>query len=344
MRVSVVIPAYNASSFLAETLDSISAQLRSPDEVIVVDDGSVDDTNRIASSHPVVTKVVRRENGGIAAARNDGIEASTGDLLFLLDADDLWHPLYLQRMVEVMESHPAMISGFARFSCFCHPADPPTPFEDEIDAGTIEHDAWSFVRSASRGLPILPSFFCIRLPALRRLGKRPYIDGHLGGGEASYLPGMLVAMGPMVEHPAPLGRYRMHADAVTGDEVDSARTMVPALEDLFNEVSTRQDLGIDREGRRAIRTYVCDWIRRCARRLGGAGHHAEARRLMAKGIALGDTRSAGFLAASLVPMLASRRVWVSSWRPESVRRAEGTPFWNPVDVSSESSDEVADRI
>ena len=73
MRLSVVIPAYNASSLLGETLDSVAGQVRSPDEVIVVDDGSVDDTNDIARKHPAVTKVLRRENGGIAAARNDGI-------------------------------------------------------------------------------------------------------------------------------------------------------------------------------------------------------------------------------------------------------------------------------
>jgi glycosyltransferase involved in cell wall biosynthesis len=343
MRISVVIPAYNASSVLGETLDSISNQVRRPDEVIVIDDGSVDDTSDIAVSHPAVSRVIRRENGGIAAARNDGIEAATGELLFLLDADDLWHPIYLERMTRMMETTPGAVSGFSRFRGFCHPVDPPAPYEENVDPQVLEHDAWGFSRRANRGLPILPSFFCARVGALRHLGARPYIDGHLGGGEACYLPGMLAAMGPMVEHVAPLGRYRMHAAAVTGDEVDSARSMVPALEDLSREVSTRQDLGIDDQSRRAIQTYACDWIRKCARRLGGAGHRSEARRLMAKGVALGDPRAVGFLAASLVPMLASRRVWVSAWRPESVRRAEGTPFWNPDDVPSESSDEMIDR-
>ena len=344
MRISVVIPAYNASSLLKETLDSISDQARSPDEVILVDDGSVDETHDIASAHPAVTKIVHRENGGIAAARNDGIEAATGDLLFLLDADDLWHPIYLERMTEVMQSNRDALSGFARFSSFCHPDDPPAPFEERVGRVVVEHDARSFSRSANRGLPILPSFFCARLSALRRLGRRPYIDGHLGGGEACYLPGMLVAMGPMVEHQNPLGRYRMHKAAVTGDEVDAARTMVPALEDLSREVSSRHDLGIDDQSRKEIQTYTCDWIRKCARRLGGAGHRSEARRLMAKGVALGDPRAAGFLAASLVPMLASRRVWISAWRPESVRRAEGTPFWNPEEIRSESETGMSERL
>ncbi|MCP4068585.1 MAG: glycosyltransferase [Phycisphaeraceae bacterium] len=343
MRVSVVIPAYNASSLLGETLDSVSAQLRAPDEVIVVDDGSVDDTARIAAEHPAVTRVISRKNGGIAVARNDGIERSTGELLFLLDADDLWHPIFLQRMIEVMEANPDALSAFARFNCFCHPAEPPSAFEKTVPADLVKHDAPSFSLAANRGLPILPSFFGVRLEALRRLGRRPYIEGHLGGGEAAYLPGLLVAMGPLIEHEAPLGQYRMHASAVTGDEVDAARTMVPALVDLYQEVSSRQELGIDDVSRKAIQTFACDWIRKCARRLGGAGHRAEARRLMAKGVAMGDPRAAGFLAASLVPMLASRRVWVSAWRPESVRRAEGTPFWNPEHVSPESSDEVVDR-
>ena len=173
MRISVVIPAYNASSLLRETLDSISNQVRCPDEVIVVDDGSVDDTNEIASGHPAVTRVIRRANGGIAAARNDGIEAATGDLLFLLDADDLWHPIYLQRMAGVMASNPEALSCFAGFSCFCHPTESPAPYEDQVDAKIVAHDAPSFRRAANRGLPLLPSFFGVRLTAIRRLGTRP---------------------------------------------------------------------------------------------------------------------------------------------------------------------------
>ena len=327
MRVSVVIPAFNATSFLSETLDSLANQVRKPDEVIVVDDGSIDGTAALAERHPIVTQVIVRPNGGICAARNDGIEASDSDLVFLLDADDLWHPTYLERMIAMMEKHPEALAGFTRYRCFLHPEEGPTPYERAIDDTVTIHDASSFSRVANQGLPILPSFYCARREALVRLGARPYIEGQLGGGEACYLPGMLVAMGPLVEHIAPLGRYRMHAAAVTGDEMDAFRTMIPSLRDLDRDVRRRTELQIPVAARRAIRSYVCAWIRKCGRRL-GFRYPSEGRRIFWIAIRLGSLKAAGLYAMSFIPGIAGRRVWVSAWRPESVRRAEGTPFWS----------------
>ena len=327
MRVSVVIPAFNATSLLPETLESLASQVRKPDEVILVDDGSIDGTAALAEQYPVVTKVIVRPNGGICAARNDGIEASDSDLVFLLDADDLWHPIYLQRMIAMMEEHPEAIAGFTRYRCFCSPSERPAPYEGRVDDASVVHDASSFSRVANRGLPILPSFYCARREALARLGARPYIEGQLGGGEACYLPAILVAMGPLVEHVEPLGRYRMHAAAVTGDEVDAARTMIPALEDLNRDLTGRPELQISTTARHAIRVYVREWLRKCGRRL-GFGTPSEGRRVFLKSVYMGDLKAAGLLMMSLVPGIARRRVWVSAWRPDSVRRAEGTPFWS----------------
>ena len=327
MRVSVVIPAFNAGSLLPETLDSLASQVRKPDEVIVVDDGSIDGTAALAERHPIVTQVIVRPNGGICAARNDGIEASDSDLVFLLDADDLWHPTYLERMIAMMEKHPEALAGFTRYRCFLHPEERPVPYEAVVDDAFVVHDASSFSLVANRGLHILPSFYCARREALSRLGDRPYIEGHLGGGEACYLPAMLVAMGPLVEHVEPLGRYRMHAAAVTGDEVDAARTMIPALEDLNRDVRRITELKIPVAARKAIRIYVRDWLRKCGKRL-GFGSPQEGRRVFLKAIRMGDLKATGLYAMSFVPGIAGRRVGVSAWQPESVRRAEGTPFWS----------------
>ncbi|MDE0888587.1 MAG: glycosyltransferase family 2 protein [Phycisphaerales bacterium] len=327
MRVSVVIPAFNAVSLLSETLDSLASQVREPDEVIVIDDGSIDGTAALAEQHQIVTRVIVRTNGGICAARNDGIEASDSDLVFLLDADDLWHPIYLQRMIAMMEKHPEALAGFTGYRCFSHPEEGPAPYERAINDTVAIHDASSFSRIANQGLPILPSFYCARREALARLGARPYIEGHLGGGEACYLPAMLVAMGSLVEHIAPLGRYRMHAAAVTGDEVDAARTMIPSLRDLDRDVRRRTELRIPVAARHAIRSYVCDWLRKCGRRL-GFGSPSEGRRVFWIAIRMGNFKAAVLYAMSFIPGIAGRRVWVSAWRPASVRRAEGTPFWS----------------
>jgi glycosyltransferase involved in cell wall biosynthesis len=327
MRVSVVIPAFNAISLLPETLDSLANQVRKPDEVIVIDDGSIDGTAALAEQHQMVTRVIVRPNGGICAARNDGIEASDSDLVFLLDADDLWHPKYLEKMIAMMAKHPEALAGFTRYRCFIHPEERPVPYEAVVDDASMVHDASSFSRVANQGLPILPSFYCARREALARLGVRPYIEGQLGGGEACYLPAMLVAMGPLVEHIAPLGRYRMHAAAVTGDEMDAFRTMIPSLHDLDRDVRRRTELQIPVAARRAIRSYVCAWLRKCGRRL-GFRYPSEGRRIFWIAIRLGSLKAVGLYAMSFIPGIAGRRVWVSAWRPASVRRAEGTPFWS----------------
>lgn len=95
MKISVVVPAYNAERFLARCLASVFAQTLKPHEVIVVDDGSTDNTAALAAQ--LGAKVVSRPNGGLSAARNTGIQSASGEWIALLDADDLWAPTKLER-------------------------------------------------------------------------------------------------------------------------------------------------------------------------------------------------------------------------------------------------------
>ena len=248
-----------------------------PDEVIVVDDGSVDSTAEVASAHPAVTQVLTRENGGICPARNDGIAAATGELMFNLDADDLWHPEYLERMVRMMCDHPNAPSGFARYRPWVDPVESPAPWETSVDPDVTVHDSASYHHAMMDGLPVLPSFHVARSEALRRIGARPYVESHRQG-EAAYFCGLLAALGPVVEHTAALGRYRMHADAVTGDEMDAARRIIPCVDDLSSTLKSRTDLGVPDEVVRTIDRHVAAWYRRCGRRLGGGGSKAESPR------------------------------------------------------------------
>ncbi len=100
--VSVVIPAFNAAATLRETLQSVSAQTHRHLEIIVVDDGSSDQTAQIAQAYrqtdPRVT-LIRQENSGVASARNAGIRVSRAEFVAFIDADDLWHPTKIAKQL-----------------------------------------------------------------------------------------------------------------------------------------------------------------------------------------------------------------------------------------------------
>ena len=103
--VSVIIPVYNGARYLRAALESVFAQTYRPFEVIVVDDGSTDDSGVIAQSFSDV-RYIHQANQGVAAARNNGIEAARGEFLAFLDQDDLWSPEKLRLQIQHMLHHP----------------------------------------------------------------------------------------------------------------------------------------------------------------------------------------------------------------------------------------------
>jgi glycosyltransferase involved in cell wall biosynthesis len=106
MSISVVIPAYNRSRYIAETLESVLAQTLPPDEVLVIDDGSTDDTAAIAESFAPRVRVFRRSNQRVAAARNFGVEQATSEWIAFNDADDLWELNKLELQMKELARHP----------------------------------------------------------------------------------------------------------------------------------------------------------------------------------------------------------------------------------------------
>lgn len=104
--VSVIIPCYNQGQFLAEAIDSVLAQTYPHVEIIVVNDGSTDNTVDVAASYGDKIKYIWQENSGVSVARNRGILESRGDYLQFLDADDLITPLKLSQQLEAFFMYP----------------------------------------------------------------------------------------------------------------------------------------------------------------------------------------------------------------------------------------------
>jgi glycosyltransferase involved in cell wall biosynthesis len=113
MRVTAAITTYNRAPFLPGALESVFAQTRPADEVLVVDDGSTDDTHEVLQPYADRIRVVRQDNSGRSGARNRAIEEARGELLSFLDSDDRWLPDKLARQVPVLEADPrvGMVHG-----------------------------------------------------------------------------------------------------------------------------------------------------------------------------------------------------------------------------------------
>lgn len=126
INISVVIPLYNKQNSIAATLQSVLAQTYTNYEIIVVDDGSTDDSARIAEEYirevkgaenceaettvsrlsPLAFRLIKKNNGGVSSARNRGIQEAKYDYIALLDGDDLWDEHYLEEQVKLIQDFP----------------------------------------------------------------------------------------------------------------------------------------------------------------------------------------------------------------------------------------------
>lgn len=105
--VSVVIPTYNNAQFVCDAIDSVLAQTYKNYEILLIDDGSKDNTGRVIEKYDgKQIRYIYQENKGLAGARNTGIKASRGELIAFLDADDMWLPEKLERQAGLMNAFP----------------------------------------------------------------------------------------------------------------------------------------------------------------------------------------------------------------------------------------------
>ena len=119
--ISVIVPTYNSARFLGEALDSILAQRLQPEQIVVVDDGSTDDTAEVVGRYrDRRIQYIRQPHAGMASARNAGLDAARGEYIAFLDADDRWRPIFLEMMHAYLSEDPAAASIFSNFVRFEH--------------------------------------------------------------------------------------------------------------------------------------------------------------------------------------------------------------------------------
>jgi glycosyltransferase involved in cell wall biosynthesis len=166
--VSIVIPAYNSAATLGETLDACRAQRHTPIEIIVVDDGSSDETVQIAERYGV--RLIQQANQGPAIARNTGIAAAKGDYIQFCDSDDVLHPEKIARSMALIESRPDVALVYCRMQSIDEEGRILTdaalvPPEDYFG------EEWLFCRILkANGSPIQTSTILVRKAALEAVG------------------------------------------------------------------------------------------------------------------------------------------------------------------------------
>ena len=115
MKFSIIIPLYNKAPYIRKALESVLAQTYEDYELIIIDDGSTDGSAEIAEAIlqdpasrllPLAFRLLKQQNAGVSAARNNGVAQASGEYIAFLDADDWWEPTYLERMVQLIEDYP----------------------------------------------------------------------------------------------------------------------------------------------------------------------------------------------------------------------------------------------
>jgi glycosyltransferase involved in cell wall biosynthesis len=211
--VSVIIPVYNGGRFLAEALDSAFAQTYRPIEVIVVDDGSTDETAEVAHSRPEAL-YLHQENRGVSAARNAGLAIAEGELIALLDADDVWLPDKLCLQVDYLSANPRRGLVVGRNSYFVHPG--------------AARPTWFAARRLDESeQALLPSSWLVRRPTFDRVGLfdpsyrvSEDIEWLARAKDAGIVPGIVEQV---------VLRKRLHDANLTGRFAEGQRHMLRAL-------------------------------------------------------------------------------------------------------------------
>lgn len=273
--VSVLIPAYNAAKTIDATLRSVLAQTRPPDQIIVVDDGSTDDTSRRLKAYLPRIIVVSQANCGVAVTRNILFQHSTGDVLAYLDADDLWHPQYLEFQLATLTASPSSVASFTNHINLQSDGDYDwaEKFSRELSQTETIQSA-EFIRRYNRDPSLFgsPSFCCLLKSALGKIGPAPFPTS-LRLAEDYYVMNLLPFFGTILFTPVPLVAYRETIGSLTSNKLTAVKYAVEAFELLRPHYDNSKAAGF----KKIFYDAFASKQREFAKYLMGAGQVSDAR-------------------------------------------------------------------
>ncbi len=235
--VSVIIPAYNYGRFLADAIESVLAQTFKDYELIVVDDGSTDNTQEVVKPYQGRMHYQRNQNRGLSATRNFGVSLAKGKYLAFLDADDEWLPNKLAVQVPVLDDHPDAALVMSRFTLMdgsrqALPGLKPLNKPGETFREIVYHGT------------ACPSSFLVRRECFEALGG---FDESIATMEDFDIGLRLAARYRVIQLEEPLGRYRIHGPSLSTAPDKVYPSYVSIFERLLAERETSLPKNLVRE-------------------------------------------------------------------------------------------------
>jgi len=229
---SVLIDTYNYGEYIEEAVSSALAQDFPAEqrEILVVDDGSTDDTQERLRKFGDTIRYLQKANGGQASAFNFGFEHARGEVIALLDADDVWLPEKLERLYEVFERHPAAGMVYHRVHLWSSTGDiSEDPYFISV-SGRVPEDRRAWLQYPMAGTSCL----AFRREALQKLLPVPE---SLRFQADAYLTALVIFVAPVAAVPEFLGKYRLHganlfqanADRISRSQIERKMAMREAL-------------------------------------------------------------------------------------------------------------------
>ncbi len=207
VSVDVVVDNYNYGRFLRDAIDSALGQTHEPLHVIVVDDGSTDDSREIIASYGPRIEAVLKENGGQASALNAGLARARSDIVIFLDADDVLHPTAAARVAGAFRSRPDLAKVQFRLEVASADGRPTGELKPPAHVALLSGDLRPHTLRFPFDVPWHSGGTAYRLGTLREMAPIP--EGGPVGADW-YLVHVAALHGPVVAIDEPLGLYRVH--------------------------------------------------------------------------------------------------------------------------------------